>query len=241
MNLFMRLSTVLLLLCGTAAHAAPPPSDMLAQMRTAYGADKLASLTSARMKLHLRKVGEKLPHVTDMHYDFKNRSIARSETTENGVERTIAGGGRGYSFVGNTCTPLEERAENQLMRSLQSNFLFLLKDQQTILTPANGTPPQDGLYAGLAWYNIYQPGWKGFHIGVDEASGLIRALWFGDNSTSQELDYRLTDGVMWPYSFKTYEDDKLVSEGHFSDVLLSRSGDDGIKVPDYCMQLLTPR
>ncbi|WP_262690695.1 hypothetical protein [Kordiimonas aestuarii] len=241
MTLFLRFAAALFLLSGFVAHAAPPPTKMLAQMRAAYGGEKLMSLTSARMTLHLQKVGEELPHVTELHYDLRGRSIGKSETTEAGVERKIAGAGRSYSFIRNQCMPLEERDEEKLMGSLYSNFLFLLSDSQTILAPPEGTPPSGDIYSGLAWYNIFRPGWKGFHIGVDEATGLIRALWYGEKSTGEELDYQMVDGVMWPHRFKIYEGDRLLSEGYFNNVMLSRSGDDGIKVPDYCMQLLTPR
>lgn len=234
-------SAALLLSVSFSAYAAPAPAAMMNQMRAAFGGEKLMSLTSARMKLHVLKVGETLPHVVDMHYDLKSRAIEKSETTDEGFMRQQAGSGRGFTYVGDSCSPMEEREEDKLMRSLYGNFLFLLTDSSTIMTPAEGNPPASTENAGLAWYNIYRPGWKGMHIGVEEESGLIRGLWFGGETTGQELEYRMVDGVMWPHRFRIFEDGKLTSEGWFTDVSFSRSGQDGIRVPDYCMQLLTPK
>ncbi len=229
------------LFAGPHVTAAATPSEMLAQMRAAHGGEALMSLTSARMRLYTRNPGDKLPHVADMHYDFQNKAIAKEETSEGGLERKIAGAGRGYSFIGGHCAPLPEAEENRMMRSLYSNFLFLLSDSQTILAPADPGAPTTAPYAGLDWYNIYRPGWKGFHIGIDPETSLISALWFGGKSYGREFEYRRIDGVMWPFRFEMYEGNKLVSSGHFSDLVFSRTGDDEIKVPDYCMQLLTPK
>lgn len=236
-----------LLLAVSCLFTAPPlraaatPSEMLAQMRAAHGGEALMSLTSARMRLYTRNPGDKLPHVTDMHYDFQNRAIAKEETSEGGLERKLAGAGRGYSFIGGHCAPLPESEEKRLMQALYSNFLFLLGDNQTILAPAETGAPTTGPYAGLAWYNIYRPGWKGFHIGVNPETSLISALWFGGTSYGREFDYRRIDGVMWPFRFEIYDGSKLTNSGHFSDLVFSRTGDDEIKVPEYCMQLLTPK
>ncbi|WP_417458059.1 hypothetical protein [Kordiimonas sp.] len=240
-RIFAGLLALSSMLTGPLAFAAPTPSEMLAEMRAAHGGDALMTLTSARMRLYTREPGAKLPHVTDMHYDFRNTAIAKEETSEAGLERKIAGAGRGYSYIDGHCAPLPEAEENKMMRSLYSNFLFLLSDSQTILAPAEPGAPTTAPYAGLAWYNIYRPGWKGFHIGVDTETGLIGGLWFGGKSYGRELDYRRIDGVMWPYRFEIYEGSKLVNTGHFSDLMFSRTGDDEIKVPDYCMQLLTPK
>jgi hypothetical protein len=239
---FIKAATAALLLTASLnAYAAPAPAAMMTQMRAAFGGERLMSLTSARMKLHMLKVGETLPQVVDMHYDFKGRAIEKTESSESGIIRRQADGEHGFIYVGDSCEPMEERDEDKLMRSLYGNFLFLLTDTNTIMTPPEGTPPVGAELAGLAWYNIYRPGWKGYHVGVDEESGLIRGLWFGDKSTGEELEYRMVDGVMWPHRFRIFEEGKLVSEGWFTDVSFSRTGQDGIRVPDYCMQLLTPK
>ncbi len=241
MKLLQAVAAALLLTTSMNAAADPAPAAMMTQMRAAFGGEKLMSLTSARMKLHMRQVGETLPHVVDMHYDFRNRAIEKSETTDAGFTRHQAGDGRGFVYAGDGCMPMEEREEDKLMRSLYGNFLFLLTDTSTIMTAPDGRPPATPELAGLAWYNIYRPGWKGFHIGVEEDTGLIRGLWFGDKTTGHELEYRTVDGVMWPHRFRIFEDGKLVREGWFTDVSFSRTGQDGIRVPDYCMQLLTPK
>ncbi len=223
-----------------AGFASPVPSEMLEKMRSAYGGPALMNLTSARMRLETRGAGEALPNTADMHYDFRNIAIARSETTSQGLERKIAGTDRGYSFIGSRCAPLSEKEEHKLIAGLYGNFLFLLSDSQTMIAPPSADLPK-AANSHLAWYHVFRPGWKGLHIGVDPQVGLIREFWFGGNSIGRELDYRFSDGVMWPFRFEIYEGDKLVTTGHFSEVHVSRSGDDDVKVPDYCMQLLMPQ
>lgn len=101
------------------------------------------------------------------------------------------------------CLPDAERV--QTLQSLRYHFFYLFTQSDLVLQAE--TPQR---------WRVALPEIDPFHIELD-SEGRIAGLDFSQGLTGREFDYRVVDGVWWPFQFELMRAGEVTLHGEFTE------------------------
>ena len=147
----------------------------------------------------------------DLGYDDKNNqdntsqdNTSQDKTSQNASVLIWASASEGWREQGGIRTCLTAAERERALASLRYHFYYLFTQAETVVTAQ--TPTR---------WQVRSPLVDAFMIEVDAADRII-ALDFDNGRRGKEHDYRLVNGVWWPFQFAISDQDKPILHGEFS-------------------------
>ena len=147
--------------------------------------------------------------------DFPQHRLMRREQGPDGVVTTWVSPVRGWQQHNGVRRCLNASERGQALASLRYHFYYLFSQPTTQLTEVVAADETDGATPIMAEkWRVEAAPLESFVIELN-ASGQIVALEFA-SGRGVERNYRLVDGVWWPFRFESFAGDKRQLIGEFS-------------------------